>query len=285
MNYWLIILGAAIVVLTLREVYRDLFHPTATGSLSDFIAKSTFSLFRHIPKLLSDAGPIAIVLVIFIWVMAVCLGFALIYDGVPAQFFAVHGGSRAGFWAMLYFSLEVVTTLGLGDFAALPIWLRLLATFEALVGFAVLTASISSIVLLHQSLARMRTLARKLANAARAAEEFHVSLTSDADETLSEFSAEVVRTRVDLIHFPIVYYFYAENHHSSLSRTLPNALFFSRAALSAPDSGTRRAAALLTVALRDLAEVLNDRFLPKRLKDVDPERVFEAYRQHHSPAA
>jgi hypothetical protein len=61
---------------------------------------------------------------------------------------------------MVYFSLQVLTTLGLGDYAPIPIWLRLIATFEALIGFDLLTASISSIVLLHLALGRVRTLSR-----------------------------------------------------------------------------------------------------------------------------
>ncbi|HEX3877844.1 MAG TPA: potassium channel family protein, partial [Bryobacteraceae bacterium] len=261
-NYWLIILGAAIVVLTLREVYRDLFHPTSSGSLSDVVAKGAFNLFRHIPKLLSDAGPLSVVLVIFVWVMAVCIGFALVYAAMPADYFKTEAAPQSGFLPMVYFSLEVITTLGLGDYTALPIGLGLLATFEALVGFAVLTASISSIVLLHQALARMRTLARKLSIAQRTKREFDVSFSSRADDLLAEFSAEVVRTRVDLIHLPLIYYFYAENEQSSLPKALQIAVGLAREGLSSSEPETHRAGALLLVALRDLAEVLRKRFLP-----------------------
>lgn len=281
MNYCLMILGAGITAATLREVYRDLFHPTASGSLSDLVAKCTFNLFRRAPKLLSDAGPIAIVLVIFIWAMAVCLGFALIYLAMPADYFNVKAGPHFGFWPMVYFSLEILTTLGLGDYTAFPVWLRLLTTFEALVGFAVLTASISSIILVHQSLARMRTLARKLSIAQRTRQEFDVSFSSRAEAILTEFSAEVVRTRVDLIHVPIIYYFYAENEHSSLPAAARIALSLAKGALSSPDPETHRASALLLIALRDLAEILRSRFVPTQGQDF--EDVFQRYAEHHSP--
>jgi hypothetical protein len=281
MNYWLLILGACVILLTLREVYRDLFHPTASGSLSDIVAKLTFNTFRHVPQLLSDAGPISIVLVIFIWAMSVAIGFALIYWAMPPQYFKVQAGPPSGFLPMLYFSLEVLTTLGLGDYAALPAWLRLLATMEALIGFAVLTASVSSIVLIHQSLARIRTLGRKLSVAQRAGVEFDLPFSSDAGSSLSEFAAEVVRTRVDLIHFPLVYYFYSEHEHSSLPAALPIALRVAHQGLSSSETETRRSAALLFVALRDLAETLQHRFIPASTADC--ETVFKAYAEHHSP--
>lgn len=282
MNYWLVTLGGSIVVLTLREVYRDLFHPTASGSLSDFVARSTFKPLRHLPGFLSDAGPISIILVILIWSMAVALGFALIYWAMPPDYYRVQSGSRSGFWDMLYFSFEVLTTLGLGDYAALPAWLRLLVTFQALVGFAVLTASITSIVLVHQTLARMRTLARKLSIVKRAKRECGVSFRAGAEDILTEFSAEMVRTRVDLIHFPLVYYFYAENEDSALPHSLKIAVALANEGLSSEDFGTRRAAALLMMALRDLAETLRARFISVERSDC--ESVFDAYAERHAPA-
>jgi hypothetical protein len=283
MNYWLAFIAIALIVSALREVYRDLFHPTSSGSLSDFVAKTLFSIFRHAPRLLSDAGPLSIVLVILIWAVAVSSGFALLYWSMPPAYFKVRGGPQSGFFAMLYFSLEVLTTLGLGDYAALPVWLRLLVTFEALVGFAVLTASVSSIILVDQALGRIRTLARKLSITHRIRTEFDVQFSSNSDHMLTEFSAEIVRTRVDLVHFPIVYYFYADNEQSSLPQVLPIAVSLAREGLSSSEPGTHRGAAILLVALRDLSELLRLRFIS--VESDDCERVFEAYARHHSPAS
>jgi hypothetical protein len=172
-------------------------------------------MFRHVPRFLSEAGPLAIVLVLFIWAASVCVGFALVYWPMPPGSFKIQAGQPpTSFLQMLYFSLEVLTTLGLGDYAPVPVWFRLLVTFEALVGFGVLTASVSSIILVHSALARLRTLARRISTLSRAEEEMGFSFDKDGEHLLTELSAGIVRTRVDLIQFPVVYSFYSDQDHA-----------------------------------------------------------------------
>lgn len=185
---------------------------------------------------------------------------------------------------MLYFSLEVVTTLGLGDYAPVPIGLRLVATLEALVGFGVLTASISSIVLLHMSLGRMRTLGRRVGQLMRAASDFGFSFeTNGTEELLLSLASDVARARVDLTQFPLVYYFYSDQHHAALPMALPYLLRLAESGLAPNEPmAIRRASAVLRLALRDLADTLRERFL--KVETQDCAAVFEAYAQHHRTA-
>lgn len=285
MPSWSVFLGVLVIAFTLREVFRDLFHPTATGSLSDVVASGIFNAFRHFPQFLTDAGPLAIVVVIFLWALAVCVGFALIYWGLPPSNFKIQSGQPpAGFLSMVYFSLEVLTTLGLGDYAPVPIWLRLIATFEALVGFAVLTASVSSIVLLHTALSRIRTLSRRVAQLMRADSELGFSFeTNGIEELLLSLASDVARARVDLMQFPLVYYFYSDQHHAALPKVLPFVVRLVESGMVSDKPMTmQRAAAVLQLALQDLADILRERFV--KVEGRDCASVFEAYAQHHRPA-
>jgi hypothetical protein len=285
MSHWPAILGILVVAFTLREVYRDLFHPTATGSMSDFVASGIFKAFRHVPLFLSDAAPLAIVLVIFIWATLVCLGFALIYWTLPARDFKIDPGKPpTGFLSMVYFSFEVLTTLGLGDYTPIPLWLRLLVTFEALIGFGVLTASISSILLLHLALSRVRTFSRRVWQMIRAEEQFGFSFEKDGSEDLLlALSLDLAQTRVDLVQYPLVYYFYSTHHQAALPRVLPYALQLADAGLSPERSmDVRRAAALLRLSLQDMAAMLRERFV--KVDTDECAAVFEAYLRHHLPA-
>jgi hypothetical protein len=284
MPHWSILLGCVVIVLTMREVFRDLFHPTATGSLSDFVASGIFNGFRHFPRFLTDAAPLAVVLVIFTWSLLVCVGFALIYWGLsPSDFKIESGEPRAGFLSMLYFSLEVVTTLGLGDYTPVPLWLRLVVTFEALVGFGVLTASVSSIVLLHMALARVRMVSRRISQFMRADSDLGFSFeTGGTEELLLSLASDLGQTRVDLVQFPLVYYFYSDQHHASLPKVLPYALGLAEHGLLPDKPMTmQRAAAVLRLALRDLADTLRERFLDSDSHECAA--VFDAYARHHSP--
>jgi hypothetical protein len=279
---WTLLPGVIVVAGALREVFEDLFHPTATGTLSDLISRGVFSVFRKSRRLLPIAGPLALVLVIFSWAILLTVGFALLYySSLPADFRAQSGTPDHGFWTALYFSFEVMTTLGLGELTPNPAWLRMLVSFHALVGFALVTASVSWIVLLYPALARMRSLARRASLLAEAQERTGVSIVSaSADGILGDFATELIRTRVDLVYFPIIYYFHADSERASLPHSLPLLARFADEGSKRWDSeSVRLSAAALRVALDDLAKLLAERFVDADPKDV--EGTFRAYAEQH----
>jgi Ion channel len=276
--------GVLIVAFAFRETFKDLFHPTRTGTLSDFVGRTLFRLFRTGTPALSLAGPLSLVVVILCWAFLQALGFALIYwAGFPAQFqFAnTENVGWHGFWLMLYFSLQAMTTVGLGDVTPKTDWLRILVAFQALAGVALVTASVSWIVLLYPALGRMRTLARHVSTLARAEQKTSVAVVSgEAQFLLDDLASDVIRTRVDLIHFPIIYYFYSGHARSSLPESLPHLVRFALLGSNAEKpERVRLASAALREALNDLAEVLAQRL--RRADTKDPEAVFRAYAEEH----
>jgi uncharacterized membrane protein len=86
------IAGVLVVIFGLREVFRDIFHPTQSGSLSDFVGRAISLLMRH-TRFRPAVGPISLVCVIFSWVMVLCGGFALIYCGLAPKALAASSGS------------------------------------------------------------------------------------------------------------------------------------------------------------------------------------------------
>jgi hypothetical protein len=188
------------------------------------------------------AGPLSLVVVIFCWAFLLSLGFAFIYWGSFPDAFQLGTGrdpkQEHAFRSVLYFSLEVLTTLGLGDVAPKPEWLRLTVAMHALLGISLITASISWVVLLYPALGRMRSLARHVSILARAEQVtgFDAIDSGDPEYLLSDLAMELVRTRVDLVHFPIIYYFYSDRETVSLASTIPNLVHFAEdgAAWSGP---------------------------------------------------
>jgi Ion channel len=283
---WTVLPGVSIIVFAFTEIFQDLFHPTHTGSLSDWIGRSLFRLFRRWPSALSTAGPLTIVLVILCWALLQVLGFALIYwAAFPNGYRLLNrqdsAGMTHGFSSMLYFSFQVMTTLWFGDVMPRADWLRIVTSLQALIGFALLTASVSSIVLIYPALGRMRLLARRTTILERAAKETGVDVISgDVENLLGDLANAVIQTRVDLIHFPIIYYFHSDYRRSSLAAALPKIMDFAKAG-SIPDAPerVRLAAATLRAALQDLAALLDDRFLHTKSKE--PGSVFRAYAKDH----
>lgn len=280
---WTAVPGICVLAFAFTQIFQDLFHPTQTGALSDWVGRTTFRLLRRWPGILSLAGPLTLVIVILMWASLQAVGFALIYwASFPSAFhFQSQPASGPGFWTVLYFSVQVMTTLGFGDLLPTAAWLRILVSIQALVGFALLTASVSSIVLIYPPLSRMRTLARFTETLLSAAKTTGIDVVSGhANDLLNGLAVNVIQARVDFIHFPILYYFHADRRRSSLARALPNLLCFAEQGSRLDTSErVRLASATLQTALEDLAQVLSTRFI--HIESNDPAAVFRAYAEDH----
>jgi hypothetical protein len=284
-GWWKIALGLAIILFTVREMFNDLFHPTQSGAFSEWMASRIFRLYRRWPSMLPTAGPLSVALVIAAWAMLLATGFALIYWArFPTDYTVPAGAAPTGsdrWWWSFYYSLEMMTTLGLGDLRPNPTWLKLLSVFHTLIGFSFVTASITWIVLVFPALRRMRTLARKASTLRDAEERTGVSVVSAGMHVvLAGMAEEVIQLRVDLVHFPLLFYFYAQDSRASLPRSLFSLMrFANEGAESGRDDLVRLAATGLSIALSDLADLIGDRL---DCKDRSPEVVFQTFAELHS---
>jgi hypothetical protein len=163
-NILLEILGTLIVLFGLREVFRDIFHPTRSGTLSELVGQLLSLLMRR-TRLRPAVGALSLVITVVCWIATLAVGFALIFWGLaPAQLFlpsdhSTHPAPHQ-FLRCLYFSLGAFDTFQTFDLRPTTNWLRLVITFEGLVGISMITASVSWTVLLYPALARSRQFAR-----------------------------------------------------------------------------------------------------------------------------
>jgi hypothetical protein len=285
MSVIVIAVGVVLIAAILWEVFNDLFHPAGHGALSDWLARSLFNLFRRAPRFLPMAGPLSLVLVIASWVAGLVVGFALLYMvGFPADFRTSTGtvpGESGSLLSALYFSFETLITLGYGDLVPASHLMRFMATLEALIGFGLLTASVSSIVLLYPALARARLLARTAAHAVEAQRLAGISLArADEVEFILQVGDRVRQLRVDLMHFPIVYYFATQDPNASVARwTGDLAQWAQQAHDGACSARMQLAGYLLEAGLRDLSKTLATRFL--HVGSDDPQAIFQSYARDH----
>jgi Ion channel len=278
------VVGALLILIILVEVFQDLFHPGGSGALSNWVGRRMFNVFRRAPNWLPLAGPLSIIVVILTWVIGLLLGFSLVFVGsMPTAFRTSTGGTPPAdepFISSLYFSFATLTTLGYGDIVPHDWWVRFVSTAEALIGFALLTASVSSIVLLYQGLARMRLLARTMTHLAHAESHTGVKASSLPTEgLLVELARAVSGVRVDLIHFPILYYFATADRDGSIARWTRALSGLATESLASAHDNVRLAAASLDAALTDLARHLGEAFLDER--EADRATVFAAFARDH----
>lgn len=285
-GWWKIAVGAVIVAATMREMFNDLFHPTRGGVLSEWVGSRLFQAFRRWPSMLARSGPLSIALVILTWALLLTLGFAFIYWSCFPEAYNLRTATQpAGadrWWWSVYYSLEMMTTLGLGDLQPNPTWLKLPSAFHTLIGFSFVTASITWIVLVFPALRRIRTLSRKAITLADAERKTGTPLASpNTHLILAGLAEEVIQSRVDLIHFPLLFYFYAQDERASFPCALfPMQRFAAEGAAPDRDPLVRLAAAGLEIALRDLADLIGERL---SVPDRAPDPVFHAFADLHRP--
>ncbi|MET9320168.1 potassium channel family protein [Streptomyces sp. NPDC003038] len=291
---WLFnIAGAVLVLFVLRDLFHTLWHPTRHGGLSRLVMTGLWRLSASLTghrRASGLAGPVAMVAVVAVWALTVVLGWALIYwPHMPDSFTYATGlrpGDHAGFIDALYVSLVHLSTLGLGDIAPAEGWLRILAPLESLVGFVLLTATVSWTLGVYPALARRRALALRLSHLSRThPTENRISADAGAGAgaaILDSVAAGISVISVDLMQYAESYYFYDGDDRTSLARHIAYAADLADQATEARQPEVRLSAAALRAALDDLAAILDQRFLHT---GGTPRQVLDAFARDHGRLA
>ena len=285
MSVLCIVAGVVLVLAILWEVFHDLFDPAGTGALSDWIGRAVFGAMRRRRSLLPAAGPVTLTIVILTWMVGLIVGFALIYSaGYPTQFRTSTDTipvTQHGWIDVTYVSFETLVTLGYGDVVPKLAVLRFVATVEALLGFGLLTASLSSIILIYPALARLRTLALGVAHLAGGETSTGVSpAMTDSDVVLIGLAQDVTRTRIDFVHFPVIYFFGSDNEASSLATWTGVLQRYAREGADPQrPPHVRVAGAALDRSLGGLADILSGRFAT--VSGDNRDEIFRAYAEAH----
>lgn len=277
--------GLVLVLYVLRDVFHTLWHPTRHGGLSRLIMSCLWRLSGTLTtrrRASGLAGPLAMVAVVAVWALTLVVGWALIYwPHMPGAFTFAAGlrpADHAGFLDALYISLVHISTLGLGDIAPAEGWLRVLAPTEALVGFVLLSATVSWTLGIYPALARRRALALRLSHLSRTHPTTEQIDTDAGVAVLDSLAAGISVISVDFMQYAESYYFYDGDDRTSLARHLPYADNLADQAAGARHPDVRLAAAVLRAALEDLAVILDQRFLHT---GGPPGQVFDAFARDH----
>lgn len=283
---WLLsILGALVILLGLIEVFHTLLHPSGRGRFSRLCVVTVWRTVRSLGnKGASLAGPLAMVSVIVFWASLQAIGWALLYyPHIPQGFSYAPGLDPARYSnaaEAFYVSTVTLTTLGFGDVVATDPLIRFLMPFEALTGFALLTAAVSWFMQIYPALGRRRALAIRLsllqnADYVTRMEELDPSAVTN---TLESLVADLVQIRVDLTQTSESYYFWEANKELSLPASLSYAVDLANQATRSPRPTLQTGGALLHDALDSLAAFLKDEFKHDGEMTQD---VFRSYATDH----
>lgn len=228
------------------------------------------------------AAPLAMAAVIAAWASLAAIGWALLYLPHLPQGFVYESGvpQQGDFAEALYVSLVTLSTVGFGEIVAEHPLLRLVAAFQAVTGFSLLTATVTWILQTYPALNRRRALAHHLNLFREAAgPEGITSLNpGHAAGLLESLARNVASVSIDFLSFHETYYFREVEPRGSLPATVAYAHQLAAAAQGSDDAELRFAGRMLHAALDDLAEVLRGKFGHSGTTSSD---VFDSYALHH----
>ncbi|WP_323961395.1 two pore domain potassium channel family protein [Arthrobacter sp. JZ12] len=283
---WLLsVLGVVVILLGLVEVFHTLLHPSGRGRLSRLCVVAVWRSVRRLgdgPAAI--AGPLSLVAVILFWAVLQAAGWALLlYPHIPGGYSYSPGIDPSQYGNVaeaLYISTVTLTTLGYGDVIAIDPVIRFLSPFEALTGFALLTAAVSWFMQIYPALGRRRALALRLSLLQEAgyANRIDVAEASAVANTIEALTADLVQIRVDLTQTSETYYFWESNKSLSLPASLSYACDLAASACRSGRPSVSTAGTMLNGSLDALAAFLKDEF---HIHGSSTEDVFRSYAADH----
>ena len=169
----LLLLGVSVLGYLGADVYLTVFHATGRGGpATRIVSRLVWAAFRRLgvrddgvrrAELLALSGPTVVVLTLFVWMVSLVVGYALIYLPYMGSYLVSPGSLRTHWVEALYYSGYTASTVGLGDLIADHEALRLLTVMEAMSGFALVTVGVTYLLSVYGELTARQTLASGIA--------------------------------------------------------------------------------------------------------------------------
>ena len=278
------ILGAALVLFTLVEVFLGVLHIDNGGLIAPrlhrWIWRGIMALAnrsgrrRRTP--LALAGPIMIVATFGVWIGLFVLGFSLLYlPHMPGGFRLEPGVTAEGFLDSLYFSVGVGTVLGFGEITPVTPSLRVLSFMQGALGFALFTSVVAYLLSVVGGVSERNGLSMRLhTETGGTGDGVEIPLRSLRHESYSDLQRRLHSLTVSLqsVHekmyqFPILdIYYRSRNPARDPERMLKmsgNAALAASIAAGLPGrGGLHPVAEELQRAVDDLIEMLAAQYFP-----------------------
>jgi hypothetical protein len=230
------VVGVGLVLLALVDIYLTvLYARSGKGVLSVQLSKRVWQLFRIAARatpldrdrLLAYSGPTVLVAIVVVWVCLLLSGFALIiWPELGLAIQASQGSTPTDFLTALYYSGYSLTTLGTGDLVPKSGLYRLLMALEAMIGFSVLTLTLTYFQSVYSALIRRNvfglSLQHRTASTVDAAEMLaRLGFNGDFNGTHQDI-ADIARGLLDLLEshhsYPVLHYFRFQEAYYALPR-------------------------------------------------------------------
>ncbi len=226
-------IGVLLLVVGLLDLFFAVLHYEGYGFLSSRLNRGIWRATRWAANLLPQnlrafglalGAPLMVPATLSLWVGLEILGFALLYYvGMNRENFAFQPGLEPGFREALYLSGVSLATLGYGDLTPSSTLYQMLGFAEALIGFGILTLSLSYVLNIYRVLQQFSILAAGLYHQAAdpgnprtiLVPYFAQGMPHDFGTSLMNLHQNLVAYHEGMRRYPIVYYFHSRRAYRS----------------------------------------------------------------------
>ena len=287
-----VLIGFALIAAALHDMFHTLFHPSGRGAISEWISYRIWRLSRRIfegrHSWLSLSGPLSFVAIVSAWATLIVVGFALIYYPFLWNRFVMAPGlnidGHHSFFDAINVSLGSLITVG-GDFNTHSRWLRFAMGVEAVMGFVLLTSSLSWVLSIYPVLEYRRSASHRLSLLHYAHNYERVGVSSmpekETEQLVIALAADVAKIRNDMAQFPITYYFHEDEARSAFPGALPLMMdIANRATRDESTEPVRIAGIVLKGAIHDYLCLIGSWYL-RMPHENDDEKLLLAFARDH----
>ena len=300
MDWLLLLAGVVLILVGILDVFFTVLHYDGFGFLSIRLYRGLFDLVRLVTRPLprrhralglSMAAPLMVPVTITVWISLISLGYALIYlFGMRSGDFSfVEGRPEVSLVEALYFSGTAISTLGFGDITPTGGFYQVLAVSEALIGFGILTLSITYVLGIYNVLQQLGVLSAGLYHQAQdtgdpwsiLASHFPGGEHRGLETHLMYLHQGLVEIYEGIRQYPVVYYYHSRHAYRSIPFTfrmvggMAGALRFGLPE-DHPGSRTPWLSTLLT-GIDTITDFLEERFLSTPLGEPPNPVRFETF--------
>jgi hypothetical protein len=234
------LLGAAIITITLVDVFYTVLHARShIGPISDRVSRLTWHSFAWVGARLSDKqrghfltymGPVILLLIAIIWILALTFGSALvIHPHLGEGFKALHTPTPTDFITALVAGSHSIVVFGDNNIAPETSGARLYIIFTSTAGLIVTTLTLTYILHVYTGLQNRDVLGLELhllTDETGDAAELLAGLgahghLSDSFSELSQVASQIVAVEESYHHYPVLFFYrFSEPYYSVSSITL-----------------------------------------------------------------
>ena len=222
LDYLFLLLGVSLIVMVISDFAVTVFIPKGAGFITGGITVFVARIFKLLSgntgykKILEYKLVFIIAIMVVSWLIMIWIAVTLIYSFDYDSVINSETKIAARFDEKMYFTGYTISTLGLGDFQPNGTVWRLFTSVVSLMGFMVLTISITYIVPVINSIIEKQTLTLQIASLGQTTQEILVKGYNgknfeDLSEEFTDLSRNIFKHAKNHSAYPVLHHVHNSN--------------------------------------------------------------------------